>query len=128
MATQDPAAYSTPFVPDDSVQRDRDAAIAKQLERVPTLDRDQVAVLREEAVQREHRRKVTLAELEVRFTYHAPKPGQKERYEELRYQAKRLAELIVESTPDSREQSLALTALEEAVMWANAAIARREPG
>jgi hypothetical protein len=32
----------------------------------------------------------------------------------------------VEHTPESREQSLALTNLEQAVMWANAAIARRE--
>jgi len=32
----------------------------------------------------------------------------------------------VANTPESREQSLAITALEEAVMWANAAIARRE--
>lgn len=65
-------------------------------------------------------------ELTTRFTYHSPKPGQPERYTELRDTAGRLATLIVEITPSSREQSLALTKLEEAVMWANAAIARRE--
>ena len=64
--------------------------------------------------------------IEQRFTYHAPKPGQPERYEQLRNKAKELALLIVELTPQSREQSLAITALEEASMWGNAAIARNE--
>ncbi len=60
------------------------------------------------------------------FTYHAPKPGQPERYEQLRAKAKEFALLIVELTPISREQSLALTELEKSVMFANAAIARNE--
>lgn len=64
-------------------------------------------------------------ELETRFTYHAPKPGQPEKYEALRATAKELAYLIEKLTPPSREQALALTKLEEAVMWAHAAIARR---
>lgn len=34
------------------------------------------------------------------------------------------ARKILKSCPDSRERSLALTKIEEAVMWANAAIAR----
>ncbi|MGP3782344.1 Acb2/Tad1 domain-containing protein [Paenibacillus sp. 1A_MP2] len=37
-----------------------------------------------------------------------------------------MAELIDEQTPKSREQSLAMTNLEQAVFWANAAIARNE--
>lgn len=65
-------------------------------------------------------------EIDIRFTYHAPKGDQAERYVLLRSEAKMLAELIISSTPKSREQSLALTHLEECVMWANAAIARRE--
>lgn len=65
-------------------------------------------------------------ELDKRFTYHPPKEGQPERYVIIRDEARAFAELIVECTPESREQSLAMTALEEAVMWANAAIARRE--
>lgn len=68
---------------------------------------------------------ITQSEIETRFTYHAPKPGQPETYQGLRDNAKELAALIVLWTPESREQSLALTALEEAVMWANAAIACR---
>jgi len=69
---------------------------------------------------------VTPEELKRRFSYHSPKCDQPERYEKLRAKALEFAELIVESTPDSREQALALTHLEEAVMQANAAIARRE--
>lgn len=68
----------------------------------------------------------TKLDLNNRFTYHAPKPGMYERSLALREKAKELAYLIVESTPKSREQSVALTELETAVFWANAAIARNE--
>lgn len=61
-----------------------------------------------------------------RFTYHAPKGNQVERYQEIRDAARLFAELINIYCPDSREKSLALTHLEEAVFWANAAIARNE--
>ena len=60
------------------------------------------------------------------FTYHAPKPGQPEKYTVLREHAKGLAMLINDNCPDSREKSLAMTKLEECVMWANASIARNE--
>ena len=60
------------------------------------------------------------------FTYHKPFGDQPAKYEKLRENAKWLAELIVELTPASREQSVALTKLEEVVFWANAAIARNE--
>lgn len=65
-------------------------------------------------------------ELTRRFTYHPPKGDQQARYVELRSKASELATLIVARTPESREQALALTKIEEAVFWANAAIARRE--
>jgi hypothetical protein len=39
---------------------------------------------------------------------------------------RQLAAGINEKCPDSREKSLAITHLEETVMWANAAIARNE--
>jgi len=65
-------------------------------------------------------------DLAKRFTYHAPKGDQPQRYVEIRSTARALAELIVELTPPSREQSLAITALEECTFWANAAIARGE--
>jgi hypothetical protein len=63
-------------------------------------------------------------QLENNFTYHAPKEGQPEKYVALREKAKELAYLIDELCPKSREQSVALTQLETAVFWANAAIAR----
>ena len=67
-----------------------------------------------------------MSQIERNFTYHAPKPGQVEKYAAIRARAKELALLISEVTPASREQSVALTHLETAVMWANAAIARNE--
>jgi len=68
----------------------------------------------------------SVIDLENRFTYHSPKADQAERYQAIRMAAKELAELIVASTPTSREQSLALTKLEETSFWANASIARNE--
>lgn len=64
--------------------------------------------------------------LENTFKYHSPKDDQGERYIALRESAWLLATRMVACTPPSREQSLALTKLEEAVMFANAAIARNE--
>jgi hypothetical protein len=58
------------------------------------------------------------------FSYHAPKRGQHEKYNEIRMKAKELAYLIEELCPKSREKSVAFTKLEESVMWANASIAR----
>ena len=60
------------------------------------------------------------------FTYHAPKDGQPEKYEEIRDGAYFLALLLNDLCPDSREKTLAMTKLEETVMWANASIARNE--
>jgi hypothetical protein len=66
------------------------------------------------------------ARIERDFTYHPPKGDQATRNENLRDAAKDLALLIVQLTPASREQSLALTNLEQAVMWACTSIARNE--
>lgn len=63
---------------------------------------------------------------ENNFTYHAPKEGQPERYRLLRSTAGELSKLLNEQCPISRELSLAQTHLEEAIFWANAAIARNE--
>jgi hypothetical protein len=70
--------------------------------------------------------RVDHAEIHKRFTYHPPKPDQLPRYHTLRNHAASLAEHISNDCPPSRERSLALTKLEEAIMWANAAIARNE--
>lgn len=65
-------------------------------------------------------------ELDLRFTYHPPEGDQPQRYQFLRRNGKRLATLFMDRVPPSRERSIALTKLEEAIMWANAGIARNE--
>lgn len=66
------------------------------------------------------------AEITKRFSYHPPLPDQPRRYDGIRDHGRKLATYITQACPESREQSLALTNLEQAVMWANAAIARNE--
>lgn len=66
------------------------------------------------------------AKIDRIFTYHPPLHHQPERYVAIRSQAKELAELLLSCCPPSRELSLAITNLQQAVMWANAAIAINE--
>lgn len=77
-------------------------------------------------VARDEARKRVIADAINRFTYHPPRPDQLPRYEALRAKARELAADIVNMTPVSREQSLALTHLQLATMLANAAIACNE--
>lgn len=65
-------------------------------------------------------------DLDNMYRYHAPRGTQQDRYEAIRAKAKELATLIQDTTPSSREQSLAQTHVQSAVMWANAAIAINE--
>ena len=65
-------------------------------------------------------------QIENNFIYHAPKDGQTEKYQEIRDKLKEAAILINDACPESREKSLAFTHLENAMMWANASIARNE--
>jgi transcriptional regulator NrdR family protein len=60
------------------------------------------------------------------FTYHAPKGDQAARYERIRGWGRLWAIEIAQLCPDSRERSVALTKIQEAVMWANSAIAVNE--
>ena len=69
---------------------------------------------------------VSVFEIGVRFNHHPPSEDQQNRMATLRSAYKELALLLVDLTPPSREQSLALTALEQVGLYANAAIARRE--
>lgn len=64
--------------------------------------------------------------IENNFTYHSPKLNQLPRYETIRLIFKEVAYFLCRVCPQSRELSLALTNLEQAVFWANAAIARNE--
>ena len=64
-------------------------------------------------------------ELQNRFTYHAPPDeATQEKYQQLRKMGFNLALMINNYCPGGREQALAFTKLEEAIMWANASIAR----
>lgn len=58
------------------------------------------------------------------FTYHEPFEETSKRYQEIRTLAKMFSDLVDNLVPKSREASLAQTKIEEAVMWANAGIAR----
>lgn len=66
------------------------------------------------------------SEINNRFSYHAPTPDQIERYSAIRSKCKELAILIMSATPQSREQSTAITLLTQVNMMANAAIAINE--
>jgi hypothetical protein len=58
------------------------------------------------------------------FKYHKFEESQAERSEEVRVTAQELADLFDTNLPKSREQALAFTKLEEAVMWANKSISK----
>lgn len=70
--------------------------------------------------------KPTPEQLEHRFLHHPPFGDQADRYARIRKECARLAILIVDLTPVSREQALSLNALDQAMFLANASIARNE--
>ena len=67
------------------------------------------------------------AELDNRFTYHPPTPTRKMMHYGIRTALNDVATRFNENLPAGRELSLALTKLEEAMFWANAALARELP-
>lgn len=67
---------------------------------------------------------LTTEDIGKRFAYHEPKKKHQKMYSAIRSSGYKTADLINMLCPDCREKSLALTKLEECVMWANAAIAR----
>lgn len=69
---------------------------------------------------------MTTAQITNTFTHHPPFGDQTARYEVIREYARSLAFMIDEACPESREKSLALTSVQQAVMWANASIAINE--
>lgn len=65
------------------------------------------------------------AELHKRFDHHPPvDQAAADSHAQWRAECKELARTAMCMLPTGREQSLVLTALEEALMWGNAAIAR----
>ena len=61
--------------------------------------------------------------IEHNFKYHSLSIEQLRQTHNIREKAKELAYLI-NDCPESRERSLAMTNLEQATMWANAAVSR----
>lgn len=78
--------------------------------KVAFLDREEINIMKEQ--------------LKNNFTHHPPKEGQVEKYVDIRNEGLHFANLIDGLCPNSREKSLAITKIEEAVFWANASIAR----
>lgn len=68
------------------------------------------------------------ADLTRRFSTHFVTKVDGDRMMDIRDRARQLAERINLEVPVGREQSLAITKLEEVVFWANTAIARASTG
>jgi hypothetical protein len=66
------------------------------------------------------------AELDRRFSYHSPDPLRAADHERVRSMIRGLADHLDYALPDGREKSTSLTHLEDAMFWANAAIARQD--
>jgi hypothetical protein len=62
-------------------------------------------------------------ELTRRFAYHPPTPERVRQHEAIRAAFLRAAEEIDEPVPDGHEKALALTHLQDAMMWSHAAVA-----
>lgn len=61
------------------------------------------------------------------LSYHPLTAGRAEMHEQVRSAAKAFADVVDGICPPSREASLAFTAIQEAGMWANAALAIHDP-
>jgi hypothetical protein len=63
-------------------------------------------------------------DLENRFKFHPADASINAQHMLIRGSCRALADMIVKNVPPGREQALAITKIEEAMMWANAGIAR----
>lgn len=70
---------------------------------------------------------VSANEIHERFKHHPPTPERIIDHQDIRSGSELLAHLFNDNLPESREKSLALTAVQEAAMWANAALAIHGP-
>lgn len=62
--------------------------------------------------------------IENKFTYHKPTEKEKRVYVEIRAKGKDFAQCLLDNVVPGQERENALMKIEEAVMWANAAVAR----
>jgi hypothetical protein len=68
-----------------------------------------------------------IEDLDNRFDFHpAPNVEKQNEHASIRQACKRLAYELNSAVPEGREKSLAVTKLEECMMWANAGIARNQ--
>lgn len=63
-------------------------------------------------------------EIAHRFVYHPPNIERAALHQDVREACAMLADYLVRHLPPSREAAMAITAVEGAMFWANAAIAR----
>ncbi|MFI0593687.1 Acb2/Tad1 domain-containing protein [Streptomyces griseus] len=69
----------------------------------------------------------TRADIEHRFAFHPATTEEKRAaHGSVRHACVTLAHQLNEQLPDGRERALALTAIEEAMFWGNAALARAQ--
>lgn len=94
---------------------------------LPLLERIELLVAERDALQHPTtRRPMDQQDIDNRFQYHPPKDeGTKELHQQVRQTLHSVASSFNSALPEGREKSLAITHLEEAMFWANAAIARK---
>lgn len=86
---------------------------------------DKVRILQEYRRKVEEGKTVQVEDLENRFKFHPATDEEKRNdHASVRENCLKLALFINEKVPEGREKSLAITHLEEVMMWANAGIAR----
>lgn len=66
------------------------------------------------------------ADIDNRFSFHPATDVTGPKHDSIRGECMALAYTLDALIPDSREKSLAITHLEEVMMWSNAAIARNQ--
>ncbi len=65
------------------------------------------------------------SDIENRFAFHSANTEEKrDAHTSVRQQCRQLADFLNEKLPEGREKALAITHLEEVMLWGNAALAR----
>lgn len=92
--------------------------------RLNTRKKVSLPIIHKEKTMNSFEEKPSSLDLERRFIYHKPTEEKATKFPIIRDKAKELAYILEDLCPNGREKSLALTKLEEVVMWANAGISR----